>query len=200
MRRLTLARHLLLVAALLAAGPAAAAQATQDWPCIQPRQPRLSVGQMWSGPAPDAATEAMARDDAEIAALADRLAQRRLAPQDVPPLLAPLDHDPQRLTAVFLATFQRIEAERERLLDGVARYGLGQAELAAQIEGRYARLAELQAAEAPDPDALREEKRKRDWDTRIFEERRQMLTAVCESPVLLEKRLFELARIIQAEL
>ena len=35
------------------------------------------------------------------------------------------------------------------------------------------------------------------WDTRIFTERQQMLTAVCESPVLLERRLFELARAIQ---
>lgn len=193
-------KHLLLAAVLLGAGPAVGAQATQDWPCIQPRQPRLSVGQMWSGPVPDAATEAIARDDAEIAALADRLAQRRLSLEDAAPLLEPLGHDPQRLTALFLAAFQRIETERERLLDGTARYGRGQATLAAQIEGRRARLAELQAAASPEPDVIHDEEAKRDWDTRVFEERRQMLTAVCESPVLLEKRLFELARMIQSRL
>ena len=49
-------------------------------------------------------------------------------------------------------------------------------------------------------DAIDAEEEKRDWDTRIFEERRQMLTAVCESPVLLERRLFELARMIQSRL
>jgi hypothetical protein len=32
------------------------------------------------------------------------------------------------------------------------------------------------------------------WDTRIFRERSQSLTYVCETPVLLERRAFELAR------
>lgn len=192
---------LLLVAVMLAlAAPAHAAQATQDWPCIQPRQPHLSVGQMWSGPAPDAAAEALARDDAEVRALADRLAQRRLPVEEAGPLLDAFGHDPQRLTALFLAVFQRIESERQRLLDGIARYGGGQAALAAQIEARRARMAGMEAAPAPDFDAMDAEEEKRDWDIRIFEERRQMLTAVCESPVLLERRLFELARLIQSRL
>ena len=38
------------------------------------------------------------------------------------------------------------------------------------------------------------------WDTRIFDEREQSLTYVCESPVLLEQRLFALAREIMAQL
>lgn len=193
-------RHFLLAVALVGAAPAFAAQATQDWPCIQPRQPRLSVAQMWSGPAPDAAIEALSRDDAAIATLADQLAQRRLALADAAPLLEPLGNDAQRLTALFLATFRRIEAQREQLLDGVARFGRGQAGLAAQIEARRARMAELEAATPPVFDAIDAEEAKRDWDTRIFEERREMLTAVCDSPVLLEKRLFELARMIEARL
>lgn len=193
-------RLLLLAAAMLAAQPALAAQPTQEWPCVQPRQPRLSVGQMWSGPAPDAAAESLAREDAAVRALADQLAQRRLPVEEAGPLLDAFGSDPQRLTALFLATFRRIEAERERLLDGIARYGSGQAALAAQIEGRRTRMAELEAADPPDFDAIDAEEEKRDWDTRIFEERRQMLTAVCESPVLLEKRLFELARLIQSRL
>lgn len=185
---------------LVAATPVLAAQATQDWPCIQARQPRLSVGQMWSGPAPDTATEALAREDSEIRALAARLAQRRLPVEEAGPLLDAFGSDPQRLTALFLAVFQRIESERERLLDGIARYGGGQAALATQIEARRARMAQLEAAAQPDFDAIDAEEEMRDWDTRIFEERRQMLTAVCESPVLLERRLFELARLIQSRL
>ena len=38
------------------------------------------------------------------------------------------------------------------------------------------------------------------WDKRIFEERAQSLTYVCETPVLLEQRLYEIARAIQAKL
>lgn len=190
----------LVAVAAIAAAPVHAAQATQDWPCIQVRQPKLSVGQMWSGPAPDAAVEELARGDAEVRALADQLAQRRLALGDAGPLLDEFGSDPRRLTALFLASFDRIESQRERLLDGISRYGHGQAALAAQIETRRARMTELEAAPEPDFDAIDAEEAKRDWDIRVFEERRHMLTAVCESPVLLERRLFELARLIQSRL
>lgn len=193
-------KALIAIALAAAAAPVQGAQATQDWPCIQVRQPRLSVGQMWSGPAPDAAAEALAREDAAVRALAEQLSQRRLAVEDAGPLLDAFGNDPQRLTALFLAVFDRIESERERLLAGIARYGGGQAALAAQIEARRARMAELEAAPDPDFDAIDAEEEMRDWDTRVFEERRQMLTAVCESPVLLEQRLFELARMIQSRL
>ncbi|MES2542855.1 MAG: hypothetical protein V4583_20105, partial [Pseudomonadota bacterium] len=47
------------------------------WPCIQPKQPHLSVGQLWSGPPPDEAVEILAQR-ADIAALAQVLEQRRL--------------------------------------------------------------------------------------------------------------------------
>ena len=38
------------------------------------------------------------------------------------------------------------------------------------------------------------------WDTRIFEERRKTISYVCEVPVLIEQRLFALAREIQQSL
>lgn len=39
-----------------------------------------------------------------------------------------------------------------------------------------------------------------EWDTRIFEERRKTMNFVCEVPVLIEQRLFALARAIQQSL
>lgn len=38
------------------------------------------------------------------------------------------------------------------------------------------------------------------WDARIFDERRRSLTYVCEVPTLLERRVFEIGRRIQARL
>jgi len=38
------------------------------------------------------------------------------------------------------------------------------------------------------------------WDTRVFDERLQSLSYVCESPVLLEQRLFALSRHIMNHL
>lgn len=187
---------------ILAAAPATAAQATREWPCIQPRQPHLSFGAMWPGPAPDDATRALAREDKALRALADRLAQRRTGTEEATALLADFaaGADAARLTALFEALFARIDADRTALIEGIARYGGGQAALAARIEERREAMARLEAAETPDFDAIDAEEEKLDWDIRIFEERRQMLTAVCESPVLLEQRLFELARMIQAHM
>ena len=191
---------LLAVLAAPAAGPAAGAQATQDWPCIQPRQPHLSLGQMWAGPPADAASDALARGDAGVAALADRLAQRRLGMDEAAALIAAEAPDAVRLTALMQAVLAQVDAQRSAIMDGIARYGHGQAGLAAGIAARRATLASLEAAAKPDYDAIDAEEQRLDWDLRIFDERRQMLTAVCESPVLLEQRAFELARLIAAQL
>ena len=44
----------IIVALIIAAGPAwPAAGIDPDWPCIQRKQPHLSLGQVWTGPAPD---------------------------------------------------------------------------------------------------------------------------------------------------
>jgi len=186
--------RLLLIAAFLAAAPAArAAEATQDWPCIQVRQPHLSVGQLWSGQPPDESTADLARAP-EVAKLADTLAQRRITMEDAAPLLAAFPTDPAHRTALFVAVFDRIEGERQAIMQGISRFGHGQAALAAQIEERRAKMAQQQSAAAPDFDAIDAEEEKLDWDMRIFTERQQMLTAVCESPVLLEQRLFALGR------
>ena len=39
-----------------------------------------------------------------------------------------------------------------------------------------------------------------EWDTRIFDERNKTIGYVCEVPVLIEQRLFALARAIQQSL
>jgi len=51
-----------------------------------------------------------------------------------------------------------------------------------------------------DFDRLEEIADKIEWDTRIFEERQQSLTYVCETPVLLEKRAFTLARMMMEQM
>ncbi|MRX51549.1 hypothetical protein GI374_14090 [Paracoccus sp. S-4012] len=195
-------RAVIALAIGLLATPVMGAQATRDWPCVQVRQPHLSVGSMWTGPLPDEATAALARQDREVATLADRLAQRRTTPQEAEGLVADFaaTADAARLTALFQGVFDRIDAERTTLMDGIARFGAGQAGLAAEMETRRARMQELEAAASPDFDAIDAEEAALDWDRRIFEERQHMLTAVCESPVLLEKRLYELSRMIQSHL
>lgn len=194
----------LTLALLLATGGAASAQsATQDWPCIQPRQPQLSLGQMWAGPAPDAASDALARGDAGVRDLAGRLALRRVSDEDAAAMIASFataNGDAAHLTALMQAVLSEINDERGAIIEGIARYGHGQGAVAERIATRRTAMDQMQKAATPDFDAIDAEEQKLDWDTRIFEERRQMLSAVCDSPVLLEQRAFSLARLIQAQL
>lgn len=66
--------------------------------------------------------------------------------------------------------------------------------------------AELSALRAKDGSSEAERAKARElderllWDIRVFDEREQSLSYVCESPVLLERRLFALARQIMSRL
>lgn len=187
---------------VLAAGPALAADGTDPtWPCIQRKQPHLSMGQIWTGAVPDQAAQQLSRDP-KIAALADRLEQRRLPLPEAEAEIAAYagTADDLHLTALMQAIFDRIEPDRSTLIAGIARYGQGQVGLARRIEDRRQRMDALQAAEAPDFDAIDAEEEALDWDQRIFTERQQQLTYVCETPVILEQRAFALARAIASHL
>ena len=188
--------------ALLAAMPVHAATGTDpDWPCVQRKQPHLSLGQVWSGPVPDDAVTALSRDPA-IAALAARVEQRRMPIEQAEAEIATFAEtagNPQ-LTALMVAIFRRIEPERTALIDGIARYGGKQVDLSKMIEDRRARMEELSAAETPDFDAIDAEEKALDWDERIFTDRQRSLAYVCETPVILEQRAFALGRAIAVHL
>lgn len=170
-----------------------------DWPCIQRKQPHLSLGQVWTGPVPDEAVQALVSDPA-IAGFADRLEQRRLpiadAETQIAEFAATASND--QLTALMVAVFQRLDDHRGALIQGISRYGHKQVDLARSIEDRRARMAEMERAESPDFDAIDAQEAALDWETRIFTDRQQALTYVCETPVIIEQRAFALGRVIAA--
>lgn len=172
-----------------------------DWPCIQRKQPHLSMGQVWTGPIPDDETLALARDP-DIARLAERLEQRRLPIEEAETEIAEFGAEAPdtHLVALMQAIFDRIDSDRSALIAGIARYGRSQVDLSERIEERRARMAEMEAADDPDFDAIDAEEKALDWDQRIFTERQQSLTYVCETPVILEQRIFTLGRAIAGQL
>ena len=193
-------RKLVLIA-MLAASPVAAFQPTPDWPCIQPMQPHLSLGQVWTGPVPDDAVMALA-DSPEVRAVAQRITQRRMPMAEAEAEIAAFakDADAARLTALMQASLVLIDSHRGKLMAGISRYGHAQVALAAQVEQRREKMATLEAAVPPDFDAIDAEEKALDWDSRIFTDRQQSLTYVCETPVILEQRLFALGRAIASHL
>jgi hypothetical protein len=186
----------------LAAGGAAAFQEA-DWPCQQRKVARLSIGQMWTGPLP--ADPAAWRDDPDLAALAPRLAARRTPLDEARALVAALGPGPQgdrpaRLALLFAGTFALIDNERARLVEGVTRFSRRQRDLALRIDARRGEAEALRAATKPDDfdalDRLEEAEAALVWETRIYQDRQRSVAVVCESPVLMERRAFELGRLI----
>jgi hypothetical protein len=190
------------------AGPAAAqAPEDPDWPCVQRKVPHLAVAQLWSGPpVPDGPVW---REDAEVTHLVSLAAARRTGIDALAPLLAVLGPEggrsrAERLVAVFAGAFQTIDRERSRVIEGIGRFARKQRGLAGQIDRREDQIREAQAAAAPEDhdalDRIEEMQDQQSWDIRIYQDRQQTLAYVCETPVILERRAFALARLVEAEL
>lgn len=186
---------------VLAAPAYAAGPVDPDWPCVQRRQPQLSVAQVWAGPPADAAAEALLADPA-VQDLAQVLALRRTALPEAEARIADFaaDHDAAALTALFLATFDHIQTRRNQVMAGITRYAHKQAALDNQIATARQTYDQLLAASPQDFDAIDKAEAEIDWSTRIFQDRQQSLTYVCETPVILEQRAFAIGRAIAAHL
>ncbi len=182
----------LMPGAVLAAGPV-----DPDWPCVQRRQPQLSPGQVWSGPPADDAIAARAAEP-DVQRLAKLIAPRRTSMEEAAELVGAFaaTADPAALTALFLATFGHIQKSRDRVMAGITRYAHKQEALDAHIKAQRREFDRLMAAESPDFDAIDKVEEDIDWSTRIFQDRQQSLTYVCETPVILEQRAFAIGRLI----
>ena len=189
-----------LILALVIAAQAAVAQ-EGDWPCIQRRIDHLSLGQVWAGPVPDEAVTELAKSP-YIRELAQHLQLRRTPMEEAEAMIANFaaKSTAQELTALYLATFQRIDRARSAIIAGIGRYARKQEALDDRIDATRAEMARLLAEPEPDHDRIDALETELDWDIRVFQDRQQSLTYVCETPVILEKRAFALGRAVMAQM
>lgn len=195
-------RYVMAVAASLLALPAHAADfKDKSWPCVQRKVPQLSIGQMWTGPLIDESV----RPDAEASALARAIALRRTSLEDAQALVAryaeALGEDrEEKLAILFRTAFEQINRERADVIGGISRYASKQTGLSERIDGLQQELATLKAKKDDKTDdewdRMEELQDIVTWDARIYTERAQSLTFVCETPVILEKRAFALAKAV----
>ena len=104
------------------------------------------------------------------------------------------------LTALMVATFRDIDTTRDRVMSGITRYAHKQEDLDRDINARRNEFDTANAAEPKDFDRLDALETQIAWATRVFRDRQQSLTYVCETPVILEQRAFALGRLIAAHL
>ena len=103
------------------------------------------------------------------------------------------------MVALFAATFDHVEPARDRVMAGITRYAHKQAALEAADRGPAPPVRpRSKPLETKDFDRMDEVEKQLDWATRIFQDRQQSLTYVCETPVILEQRAFALGRAAQA--
>jgi hypothetical protein len=202
MRKMSLFRGLILAALLLPAGGAPAAMNTDpDWPCIQRKVPELSLGQIWNGPElPQSARDWS--NDREMTALVKELAARRVPLADAQNQIRdfaaglPADQKNARMTMLVQGLFDYMNHERSQVISGIARYARNQIELAARLRKEASEVDALRAKPDADANEIAMRTDRLIWETRVFDERVQSLTFVCEVPTLIEQRLYALAKTV----
>jgi hypothetical protein len=192
------------VAASVVAAEPTADSPKRNWPCHQILVGRLSLAAVWSGPS----IEGLAwRNDQAVADIVARLAARRTPLDDAERAIEDFAQSQgagktKKLVAVFAGLFETLNDERTQVIEGLLRFGARQKKLAEKIRAENDLPREGPGKELPDAGKKDVENVAGDleWDLRVFDERRQSLTYVCETPALIEQRLFALARVIQRSL
>lgn len=201
MARNSLVRNLVLAALLVPAAQAAAANTDPDWPCIQRKVPQLSIGQVWNGPELPQSARNWAKDQA-VAALVEDVAARRVPIADAQKTIRdfaaslPAEQVAPKMTMLVQGLFDHMDAERSHVISGIGRYARKQAEMAAQLRKEASDVDALRAKPDADPDEVERRTDQLTFATRVYEERVQSLTYVCEVPTIIEQRLYALGKTV----
>lgn len=171
------------------------------WPCVQRKIENLSLGLMWSYPVEDGHkidNEAL-RNRADD--LSDAFALRRIELEELRgqalELAESANGDPEILGYVFARSFGTLNKRRSRIISGIGDFSLRQIALADQIEDARVEMTALMGAENPDFDRVDKLEEQLDWDQLIHSDRQRSIQYLCESPVLIERRLFGIAQMLQ---
>jgi hypothetical protein len=175
-----------------------------DWPCQQLKVPEISIASVWTGPPIEAADKGKPVDPKE-AELVARLAARRTPMEDARKLIADFvvgtrEEKLEKAKSLFAALYATLNAQRDEVMNGIERFSRKQKAMAEEIREQARKMREVQDAPNADPAQTNELASQLSWQTRIFDDRRKSTAYVCDVPVLIEKRLFDLASAIQGDL
>jgi hypothetical protein len=181
------------------------AMADPDWPCQQIKTPTFSLASVWAGPELDLNSQTW-RNEGDVADLSTQMAQRRVPIADVESAIADFKakagpNADDKLLRAFGAAFEDLSRQRSQIIDGLDRFGHKQNALADRIrqESEAVQKSSDQKSDGQTPPGADSQERLQ-WDIRIFDDRRQTVTYVCEAPTLIEQRIGEIARAVQKAL
>jgi hypothetical protein len=175
-----------------------------DWPCVQAKVPEISLAAVWAGPPLDDATGKW-KNDAKVSVLVPKLAARRTPLEEAKKaitefLTGSTAEKTETGKLLFAGLFETLNAQRDSVLNGLERVTRKQREAADKIRSDTLALQALQGASPPDQPKIDDLGNQLIWETRIFEDRRRVISFVCEVPTAIDQRLFALGRVIQQEM
>ena len=174
-----------------------------DWPCQQLKVPEIAIASVWTGP-PIETNDTAGPTDPKEEDLVARLAARRTPMEDARKLIADYvvgtgAERQQKAKSLFAALYSRLNGQRNEVMNGIERFSRKQKGMAEAIRGETQKLRAMQD-QTTDQAQTEQLTNQLAWQTRIFEDRRKSTSYVCEVPVQIEKRLFDLGSAIASEL
>jgi len=175
-----------------------------DWPCQQLKVPGIALASVWTG-SPIEIGEAAKPTDEKQSELVSRLAARRTAIEDARKLIADYlvgtsAEKQEKAKTLFAALYSTLNAQRDEVMNGIERFSRKQKAAADDIREEARKLREMQDKANADQAQTEDIASRLAWQTRIFEDRRKSTSYVCDVPVLIEKRLFDLGKAVQGVL
>jgi len=174
-----------------------------DWPCAQAKVPEISLAAVWAGPPLDDVSGKW-REDATVGSLVAKLAARRTTLEEAQKAITEYLSGAADKTGsgklLFAGLFDILNGQRSQVMSGLERITRKQREAADKIRADTIALQALQGATPPDQTKIDELGNQLVWQTRIFEDRRNVIKFVCEVPTAIDQRLFALGRTIQQEI
>jgi hypothetical protein len=179
-----------------------------DWPCQQLKVPEISIASVWSGPPIDTVDTSKPADPKQ-AELVAHVAARRTPIEDARKLIGDYlvgteDEKQQKAVRLFAALYATLNAQRDQVMSGIERFSRKQKGAAEKIRAMAQKMREAQDKDKDkangDPAQSENLASQLAWQTRIFEDRRRSTSYICDVPVLIEKRLFDLGHAIQDDL
>jgi hypothetical protein len=172
-----------------------------DWPCQQLKVPGIAIASVWSGPSIEIGETAKPADEKQ-AELVSRLAARRTPIEDARKLIddyvvGTSAEKQEKAKTLFSALYATLNGQRDEVMTGIERFSRKQKAMAVDIREQAQKLREIQDKPTADQAQTEDLTSRLAWQTRIFEDRRKSTSYVCDVPVLIEKRLFDLGKAIQ---
>jgi hypothetical protein len=191
-----------------AISPAAVA-GSPDWPCVQRKVPAISAAQIWDGPSIEGLK---IENDEKIQELTSYLVSRRITSEEAEKAIKdyvatlPAGDRDKKLTELFVSVLAKVNSDREFVMHRIEVFQKRQKARAEEIEREGQKLsAKDQAIPAeeqlgPRDVTLTPEQQEYNWNARIFQERQQNLTVACEIPGLIEQHVYDIAKLIRAQM